>query len=658
MTNINMTIEEYDLIINEKNQIIENLSKKLDLYKDKLNLIDKFLKKSKIEDYESFFIIIEKYINSIEYCDRYIEDTEDMNDSDNEEWIYCSKCGRFKFNDSIKFIYTKIDNKTIYYCFNCYSMVEDKIEEIDINNSNIDYEICKHEDKGVINSVTLKNKFYDNVNEDIEESKVETEIETPILSCIDKNSEPIVSIKLDETKDKIFNNLLNQYYNYEKRFFSKCIDNIYINENIDEINKYINKKHISNANIIYNMSIIYNKYLHDNEKGLVFEKFIEYNKDNYEFIEISNTRIKDKYKRCYNILSDVLHLDKNTIIIILSRFNLSYSKIYKLHDKHRENLKIFIFEELNKCDFSNISCKNRIFNNNHVNTDLIKKLTEEIPFCYIGNKKSMIEHLLNIINQIDEPINKFVDLFSGSLVLPYIIRNIKPNIKIKCYENNPYLIRFYKYISENVENFILEINNKIEIINNEKNIDLYLKGILKEIDTFNDSIQGLWYFVITNISHCNMISYKTNGISSVTFNKKEFCRFTKKCQDGTLFNKLRNFSNFIKTIEINNVNIIENYTKIKNVIDKNTLLYIDSPYYGRNSNKLYYTNFNLSDHIELNKFVNNISNNNILFILSNSDTIFINNLYNNFNINKYEIKSNINTKIRKELIITNFKYIL
>lgn len=66
------------------------------------------------------------------------------------------------------------------------------------------------------------------VNEDIEESKVETEIEPPILSCIDKNSEPIVSIKLDETKDKIFNNLLNKYYNYEKRFFSKCIDNIYM----------------------------------------------------------------------------------------------------------------------------------------------------------------------------------------------------------------------------------------------------------------------------------------------------------------------------------------------------------------------------------------------------------------------------------------------
>lgn len=82
----------------------------------------------------------------------------------------------------------------------------------------------------------------------------------------------------------------------------------------------------------------------------------------------------------------------------------------------------------------------------------------------------MIEHLLNIINQIDEPINKFVDLFSGSLVLPYIIRNIKPNIKIKCYENNPYLIRFYKYISENVENFILEINNKMEMIQFEKKI--------------------------------------------------------------------------------------------------------------------------------------------------------------------------------------------
>lgn len=116
----------------------------------------------------------------------------------------------------------------------------------------------------------------------------------------------------------------------KKIFLPECIDNVNVNENIAEINDSIDSKNILNSNIIYNFSIIYEKYLHENNNNLKFQDFIEHNKDNYEYIEICKTRIKDKFKKCYNLLSNILHIDKKILIYILSRFRLTYIKVYKL----------------------------------------------------------------------------------------------------------------------------------------------------------------------------------------------------------------------------------------------------------------------------------------------------------------------------------------
>lgn len=178
---------------------------------------------------------------------------------------------------------------------------------------------------------------------------------------------------------------------------------------------------------------------------------------------------------------------------------------------------------------------------------------------------------------------------------------------------------------------------------------------MKKYNTFNEKELGLWYFIFANISHCNVISYNCNGISSITFSDKELSRLI-KLSSGNLYNKLKKYSNFIKTIEINNINIIENYQKIIKHVDENTLVYIDSPYDNKNSKKLYFSDFNKIDQINLNKFVGKLSENNILFIQSNSNTIFINNLFCKFNIYIYSIRDRIRKgeKYRKELIITNF----
>lgn len=227
--------------------------------------------------------------------------------------------------------------------------------------------------------------FLKNYFEDIKTDPVEN-------IDIDKN----ISITNNVVKNKQFDNILNKYFNYEKHYYPSCRNNININKNYENINNSIKQKDIENANIVYNLGIIYDKYLHDNKEKLDFDDFIEFNKNNYELIEISNTRMKNRYKRCYMILENILQLDKNKIINILSRLKLTYSKIYKLHDTHRSKLNDFIYNEINKKIYKNID-NHKMKNTNTIDIEMVNTLLKEIPFNYIGNKKSVIEQVIKYI---------------------------------------------------------------------------------------------------------------------------------------------------------------------------------------------------------------------------------------------------------------------
>lgn len=84
----------------------------------------------------------------------------------------------------------------------------------------------------------------------------------------------------------------------------------------------------------------------------------------------------------------------------------------------------------------------------------------------------MANNIIDIIKRIKRKIYHFVDLFSGSMTIPYIIRTLNKNIKITCYENNPYLISFYNYIQNNLDEFILKLN--IDTFDNKKKRDMVL----------------------------------------------------------------------------------------------------------------------------------------------------------------------------------------
>ncbi len=224
-------------------------------------------------------------------------------------------------------------------------------------------------------------------------------------------------------------------------------------------------------------------------------------------------------------------------------------------------------------------------------------------------------------------------MFSGSLVLPYIIRHINKDIKISCYEHNPYLTSFYDQIKNNLKNFIIEYGKIIDTLKSINNPGDKIKEMVKNINVLDKTNQSVCYYISLKVSFNGMINYNKNHIS-LTIDKKHLNSLLNNNLNHV---KLKDFSNFLSTIKIYKSDIKYSYNDILSRIDKNTIVYINPPYFDKYSYKLYFGTFNEE---------------------SNINSIFIKELYNNYNINDIVVKSQMNRKefIRNEILITNFDY--
>lgn len=192
-----------------------------------------------------------------------------------------------------------------------------------------------------------------------------------------------------------FDKIIIHYYKNNElknniKFFPEMIKNIQINDNIKEVNKSIQQKYISDATIIYNFYKIYYKFLNNNKNNLSFENFIEYNKDNYKMVDRKEYRIKNKIRKCYTLLNDVCRecINKKHIINFLSKFNITYIKIYKIKEEDLLKLKEFFKNELKLKNYKEHDI-NVLDNNNlmSVNESILINVSKDIPISYPGSKK-------------------------------------------------------------------------------------------------------------------------------------------------------------------------------------------------------------------------------------------------------------------------------
>lgn len=275
---------------------------------------------------------------------------------------------------------------------------------------------------------------------------------------------------------------------------------------------------------------------------------------------------------------------------------------------------------------------------------------------YQGGKYKQIDQINDYILK-DYQNENLYDLFCGGLGF-----SVNFNSKFKniiCNDLITPLINLYNYFNKSEISQLLDdlnfLMNKYNLSNSNKDSCLKLR------DDYNLNIhlrdKNLYFYLLICHSFSNMIR----------FNKTHFNQaFGKRTFNDSMKQKLIDHINLFKSKNF----IFNNYNYTyydKNVLNKNSLIYLDPPYFitGARYSELWKDD----QEIELYNYIENqLMGNNFDFMLSN--VICYNNNYNNYlddfvkrnkNLKIFEIDSNYNNsngnrlvgKTIKELLITN-----
>ncbi len=293
------------------------------------------------------------------------------------------------------------------------------------------------------------------------------------------------------------------------------------------------------------------------------------------------------------------------------------------------------------------------------------------PFIkWVGGKTQLMSEINNRLPDNINSIDKYVELFlGGGSVLFNMINNY--NFKeIHVNDINPNLMNVYLIIKHKVEDII----NWLRVIDAEykqltieqRNTYYYIKR-----ERYNELCKLDLSLDIINIERAAIFIFlnKTcfNGLYRV--NKQGFFNTPSgKYTNPVIVDEqlLRNVSVKLQSITM----YCYNYTKLLDLIDNNTFVYIDPPYRPisiKSQSSIYNeTYFSDETQIELATFLKMITNKGAKFMLSNSDPKntnindnFFDELYSDYKIERVYANRNINSdgtgrgKVT-ELLVTNY----
>lgn len=257
-------------------------------------------------------------------------------------------------------------------------------------------------------------------------------------------------------------------------------------------------------------------------------------------------------------------------------------------------------------------------NNEHETREKLPQVTENMvinnksPLRYPGGKTRACKKL-EIILKENFNINAFntlVSPFFGGGSFEFYIQN-KYKLNIIANDKFTPLYNFWNMSKTKKEPLCKELVKNLDLIDKEAFITLR-KKIMEEPNTLKQSIM---YFII---NRCSFSGATLSGGFSLEASKK---RFTKSSIDR--INKLN-----LKKCEFYNLDFEE---FINNNEDKNTLMFLDPPYYLEKASTLYGNNGDMHNKFEHNKLYKCISTKkNWLITYNNCE--YIKNLYKKFKI--------------------------
>jgi DNA adenine methylase len=265
------------------------------------------------------------------------------------------------------------------------------------------------------------------------------------------------------------------------------------------------------------------------------------------------------------------------------------------------------------------------------------------PLRYPGGKYRASN---NIISYINSDYEEYRELFlgGGSVLISLLQRY--PHKKYLANDINYDLMCFWKQLQKNCNELVDRILGIKNNVTNGKKLyyDLTKYGLSNK-DELEKAVR---FYILNRITYSGTVD--SGGYSEGAFKN----RFTK-----SRIYDLYDLSSLIKNVEFYN----KDYSNFLKKGDKNTLIYLDPPYYDNKESKLYGNNGDLHENFDHLEFIKNVESSdlNIIITLDYSDIINKNFLNKSkFNIYPLYIQysmDNVNgnkPKYEKEVIITNY----
>jgi len=270
-------------------------------------------------------------------------------------------------------------------------------------------------------------------------------------------------------------------------------------------------------------------------------------------------------------------------------------------------------------------------------------------------------------------IDKYFEVFVGGGALYFDLMN---NYEVKesyIYDINPELILTYKVIKNNPKELIdllFNLQEDYRPLEPEKRKKYYFDvrdDFNKNVENFDFEDEDSYAHIVRASQIIFMNKTCFNGLFRL--NKKGEFNVPHGKYKNPLICDDKNIKAVSKTLKRTNI-INGNYDESEDLIDENSLVYMDPPYRPLKTTSSFttYAGFEFTDEhqIELGGFYKRISDKGAKAILSNSDPKnedpndnFFDDLYTDFNIYRVQAKRSINSNAKKrgainEILVTNY----
>lgn len=266
-------------------------------------------------------------------------------------------------------------------------------------------------------------------------------------------------------------------------------------------------------------------------------------------------------------------------------------------------------------------------------------MIKKSPLNYSGSKDKILPQILN---ELPEDINTFVDAFGGAFNVGV---NVNAN-KVIYNEINPYIYEIVKLLlTEDKDKLINDIEKIIKDFNLEKKNKISYNKFRDYYNNMDKSPINL--YILSLYSFSNIIRFNKNQEFNSSIGKQEY--------NKTIIDRILNFKSE------SNKTVLYNLSYKDIPLDENCFFYFDPPYITTtgvyNETNRFGNGWTKNDEQELLDYIKILDNNNYKFMLSNvlkykdkENTQLINFINdNNFkliNIGKY--------RTRQEVIIKNY----